>query len=59
MDGLHPLPEESRPPRPRDPVEHRQEAERLLDRRADLAIAHALLAIAGELAQIRRQLGKR
>lgn len=51
--------EQPRPPLPREPLEHRQEAERLLDRRADLAVAHALLAIAGELAQIRRQLGKR
>ncbi|MFJ6386447.1 hypothetical protein ACIQJT_02440 [Streptomyces sp. NPDC091972] len=59
MDGLHPHPEDSRPPLPRDPLEHRQEAERLLPRRADLAVAHALLAIAGELAQIRRQMGKR
>ncbi|MFJ9381882.1 hypothetical protein [Streptomyces sp. NPDC101455] len=47
------------PPLPRDPLEHRQEAERLLSYRADLAVAHALLAIAGELAQIRRHLGKR
>ncbi|MFE3855303.1 hypothetical protein ACFXPN_29745 [Streptomyces griseorubiginosus] len=54
MDGDQPP-----PARPRDPYEHRQEAERLLSRRADLAGVHALLAIAGELAQIRRQLGKR
>ncbi|MFJ9382026.1 hypothetical protein [Streptomyces sp. NPDC101455] len=47
------------PPLPRDPLEHRQEAERLLSPRPDLAGVHALLAIAGELAQIRRQMGKR
>lgn len=46
------------PPLPREPLEHRQEAERLLDRRPDLAGVHALLAIAGELAVIRRGLGK-
>lgn len=50
--------DQPRPPLPRDPVEHRQEAERLLDRRPDLAGVHALLAIAGELHQIRRQLRK-
>ena len=50
--------DQPRPPLPREPLEHRQEAERLLERRADLAGVHALLAIAGELALIRRQLGK-
>ncbi|WP_405856126.1 hypothetical protein OG407_07235 [Streptomyces sp. NBC_01515] len=46
------------PPLPRDPLEHRREAERLLERRPDLAVVHTLLAIAGELAVIRRDLGK-
>jgi len=57
MDGDQP-----RPPLPRDPVAHRQEAERLVDEgraSAPHTIVHALLAIAGELHLIRRQLGKR
>ncbi|MEU9972347.1 hypothetical protein [Streptomyces sp. NPDC051014] len=50
--------EQPRPPLPRDPVEHRQEAERLISRRADMATVHALLAIAGELHEIRTLLRK-
>jgi hypothetical protein len=53
--------DQPRPPLPRDPLEHRQEAERLLDEgraSAPRALVHVLLAIAGELAQIRRRLGK-
>ncbi|MEV6544395.1 hypothetical protein [Streptomyces sp. NPDC051665] len=53
--------DQPRPPLPRDPVEHRQEAERLVDdglAGAPDTIVHALLAIAGELHLIRRRMGK-
>jgi hypothetical protein len=53
----------STPPRPLpcDPLEHRQEAERLIEEgRAGISrtTLHALLAIAGELHEIRKLLRK-
>jgi hypothetical protein len=55
-------PQDPRPPLPVDPLECRHKAEQLLAERdaspAEKATGWALLAIAGELAAIRRQLGK-
>jgi hypothetical protein len=50
-----------RRPLPKDPLEHRQEAERLIDHGSNdtRAAVRALLAIAGELHEIRKLLGKR
>lgn len=49
-----------RPPLPKDPLEHRQEAERLIDHGSNdtRAAVFALLAIAGELHEIRKLLRK-
>ncbi|HEY5836177.1 hypothetical protein [Streptomyces sp.] len=60
-----PASDQRRPPLPRDPLELRQEAEAALDldnteaAGAEYAIALALLAVAGELAAIRRDMRKR
>lgn len=60
-------PEEPEAPLPKDPLECRQEAERLLGQgtpsdttgRQRTALVWALLAVAGELATIRRELLRR
>ncbi|MFJ5059023.1 hypothetical protein ACIP96_06340 [Streptomyces nigra] len=53
--------EQPQRPVPRDPLEHRQEAEQLIDAgsaSSGEARLHALLAIAGELHEIRKLLRK-